>query len=103
MAEQDDQLLGCCALLSIAHAEFEIAKMAVTERARGTGIGRRLLTAAIERARALGATRLYLETNSSLGSAVHLYESLGFVHVPPERVKVSPYTRSNVHMELLLQ
>jgi len=62
-----------------------------------------LLAAAIGGGRGWGGRRLYLWANSSLGSAVHLYESLGFVHVPPERVKVSPYTRSNVHMELLLQ
>lgn len=68
----------------------------------GAGIGRRLLAATIEGARALGARRLYLETNSKLATAIHLYESLGFRHVPPERVTPSPYARSNVQMELHL-
>jgi len=96
------QPIGCCALLAMAPGEFEVAKMAVTLSAQGGGIGRRLLEKAIAVARAAGAHRLYLETNRKLGPAIHLYESLGFRHLPPERVVPSPYARSNVSMELLL-
>jgi putative acetyltransferase len=48
-------------------------------------------------ARALGATKLTLATNSKLPNAIHLYESLGFRHLPPEP---SPYARANVFMEM---
>jgi hypothetical protein len=54
-------------------------------------------------ARASGARRLYLETNRKLANAIHVYESLGFRHLPPERVVPSPYARANVYMELLVQ
>jgi hypothetical protein len=50
---------------------------------------------------ALGAESLYLETNDRLADAIHLYESLGFRHLPPERIVPSPYARANVYMELL--
>jgi hypothetical protein len=50
----------------------------------------------------MGAKRLYLETNSKLQSAIHVYESLGFKHLAPERVIPSPYARANVYMELWL-
>ena len=93
--------VGCCALLALAPGEFEVAKMAVAEAARGAGIGRRLLQRVIDAARDAGARRLYLETNRKLAPAVRLYESLGFRHLPPERVTPSPYTRSDVSMELV--
>jgi ribosomal protein S18 acetylase RimI-like enzyme len=71
--------------------------MAVDESSQGRGIGRRLLAYTIEQGRALGATSLYLESSSRLANAIHLYESLGFQHLPP---RPSPYVRANVFMEL---
>ena len=94
--------VGCCSMLPLAVGEFEIGKMAVTERCQRAGIGRKVLEAAIERARADGATRLYLETNEILTPARRLYESVGFRPVPPERVTPSPYARANVYLEMFL-
>jgi GNAT superfamily N-acetyltransferase len=76
--------------------------MAVSPSSQGTGVGRRLLEGTIAAARTLGVTRLYLETNSKLTPAVKLYESVGFCHLPPERITPSPYARANVFMELLI-
>src|ERR1700689_2030565 len=86
LAIRASQRVGCCALLALAPGEFEVAKMAVTESSQGAGIGRRLLEKAITQARAAGARRLYLETNRKLAPAIRLYESLGFPHLPAERV-----------------
>lgn len=94
--------IGCCALIRIGSQEFEVAKMAVAENRRGQGIGRRLLEYAVTQAKALGAQRLYLETNHKLGNAIHLYESVGFRHLPPERVTPSAYARADVYMEMFL-
>jgi putative acetyltransferase len=102
LAVRDGQTVGCCALLVIAPGEFEVAKMAVTESFRRAGIGRQLLAKAIAEARALGAHRLYLETNQKLESAIRLYESMGFRHLPPERIIPSVYERANVYMELFV-
>lgn len=102
LAIRDGQPIGCCALLVIAPGEFEVAKMTVAESFRGCGIGRSLLEKVIAEARALGARRLYLETNSKLTPAIRLYESLGFRHLPPERIVPSVYARANVYMELFL-
>jgi putative acetyltransferase len=103
MAIEDGSAIGTCALLAMEDGGFEVAKMTVAERCRGQGIGRKLLAHAIEHARAMGASRLYLETNNALQNAIHVYESLGFRHLPPERVHSSPYARANVYMELLLR
>jgi GNAT superfamily N-acetyltransferase len=102
LAVRGAEPVGCCALLAMREGEFEVAKMAVTERAQGLGIGRLLLEATIETARAAGARRLFLETNSKLAPAIRLYESAGFRHLPAERRKASPYARSDVQMELEL-
>ena len=46
--------------------------MAVTSSCQGSGIGRKLLEAAIEAARSAGARRLYRETNHVLTPAIRL-------------------------------
>src|SRR5260370_14712903 len=102
LAVRDSQAVGCCALLAMAPGEFEVAKMAVTESSQRAGIGRHLLERVIIEARASGAHRLYLETNRKLAPAIRLYESLGFRHLPPERIVPSPYARADVYMELYL-
>jgi putative acetyltransferase len=86
----------------LSKGEFEVAKMTVRESSRRTGIGRQLLETVIAEARASRAHRLYLETNRKLGGPIRLYESLGFRHLPPERVVVSPYARADVYMEFYL-
>jgi putative acetyltransferase len=102
MVIADGERIGCCALVFVKPGVFEVAKMAVSERYRGHGIGRRLLEYTIVQAKAMGAHTLELASNTKLANAVHLYESLGFRHLPPERVEPSPYARANVFMELHL-
>ena len=96
----DGEAVGCCALIRLADGGFELAKMAVTDAWRGRGLGRALMAAAVERARAAGAPRLYLETNSGLAPALALYRSFGFAEITPETP--SPYARADVIMELRL-
>ena len=101
-AVRDGARVGCCALLAMGPGQYELAKMAVTPAERRHGIGRRLMTAAIELAQQIGATRLYLETNHTLTGAIALYESMGFQHLPPARVTPSHYARADVFMERML-
>jgi putative acetyltransferase len=100
MAVVDGKAVGCCALLRMRQGVFEVAKMTVAEDCRGMGLGRKMLAYTIAQGKALGAESLYLETNANLRDAIHLYEALGFRHLPPERVTPSPYARANVFMEL---
>jgi putative acetyltransferase len=101
VAELDGEVVGCCALVPMKPGEFELAKMTISERARGQGVGRRLLVFAIALARVLHAHRLYLESNTKAASAIHLYEELGFRHMAaPEHE--SKYARANVFMEMFL-
>lgn len=101
-AIRSGEAVGCCALVTTAPGEYEVAKMAVTGAARGGGIGRALLERVVTEARASGAVRLVLETNHTLTPAIRLYESVGFRHVAAERRHVSDYARSDVQMEMRL-
>lgn len=99
MAFAEGRAVGCCALILVRPGVFELAKMAVSEELRGRGVGRKVLEAAVKEARGMGVTLLVLATNSKLENAVHLYESVGFRHLPPEP---SPYARADVFMEMAL-
>ena len=102
MAVAGEERIGCCALILAKEGVFELAKMAVSERYRGRGIGRGLIEYTVALAKLLGAHTLELASNSKLANAVHLYEAVGFRHMPLERVEPSPYARANVFMELHL-
>jgi putative acetyltransferase len=96
------ETVGCVALIPIGDGVYELSKMAVSPEVRGLGIGRRLLQHAITQAKLIGAKSLFLGSNAKLANAVHLYESVGFRHVPPEKIPPMPYTRANVFMEMPL-
>lgn len=99
VAEDAGRVVGCCGLMPVEPGVFEVAKMAVDEQYQGRGLGRKVLARTMEEGRALGAKKLYLETNHRLENAIHLYEALGFKHLPP---KISPYARADVFMEMWL-
>jgi putative acetyltransferase len=96
------EAVGCVALIPTGPGLFEISKMAVSPQLRVQGIGRRLLEHAIAHARTLGATALFLGSSTKLPAAVHLYESVGFSHVPPEQLPPNNYTRTDVFTRITL-
>jgi ribosomal protein S18 acetylase RimI-like enzyme len=54
----------------------------VAEPARGTGLGRALVDACLERARARGCARIELDVQSDNAPAIALYERMGFTLTP---------------------
>jgi len=100
VARLGEEVIGCVGLAPTAPDEFELVKMAVSPDHQGHGTGRRLIAAALERARALGGRRVHLESNARLASAVHLYEAFGFRHLEEHERTPSPYARADVHMVL---
>jgi GNAT superfamily N-acetyltransferase len=94
--DEAGEAVGCAALIAMADGGYEVAKMTVREDQRGTGLGRLLMQACIDAGADVGAPRLYLETNSSLGPALGLYRAMGFKDLAPT---ATPYVRADVFME----
>lgn len=99
MAMYNGEIVGTCALIKLNGNTYELAKMAVTENARGKGIGWLLGQAAIHKAREFSAETIFLESNTVLEPAINLYHKLGFRKIVG---KPSPYQRCNIQMELKL-
>ncbi|MDQ8044347.1 MAG: GNAT family N-acetyltransferase [Patulibacter sp.] len=101
IARAEGRAVGCVAIVPDGSGAWELSKMAVSPELRGQGLGRRILAAAIATARERGATSMFLGSSKRLANAVHLYEALGFEHVPPESIHM-PYDRADVFMRLEL-
>jgi N-acetylglutamate synthase-like GNAT family acetyltransferase/Mn-dependent DtxR family transcriptional regulator len=95
-----EQALGTCSLIKKEPGIYELAKMAVTEKARGRQIGKHLLAACIEKARQLKAEKVVLETNSQLTTAINLYRRFGFVFIENPSEQHAHYERGDTHMKL---
>jgi ribosomal protein S18 acetylase RimI-like enzyme len=100
-AVEGDRVIGTCAAVPQADGSFELAKLAVTPEAQGRGLGRALALAVIAFAKARGARRVVLVSNSALVQALRLYETLGFRHQPLPETR--PYADADVSMELVLE
>ena len=72
---------GCGALKFHGTEPAELKRMWVANRARGLGLGRRLLAELEDQARRHGATVVRLETNQALTEAITLYRSAGYAEV----------------------
>ncbi len=94
--------LGVCALIKMKESKYpyELAKMAVSPKAQRKNLGGLLGQAVIDKAKLLGASSLYLESNTILKPAINLYQKLGFKKIVGIE---SPYQRCNIQMELILK
>ncbi|MGD1889578.1 MAG: GNAT family N-acetyltransferase [Cyclobacteriaceae bacterium] len=99
IAELNGEVVGTSALFKVDDQLFELSKMTVAEKARGLGVGRKLGQATLKKARELSAQKVKLYSNDVLQPALHLYQKLGFQHVPLD-AEAEEYQRSNVQMEI---
>jgi GNAT superfamily N-acetyltransferase len=87
LAFVDGQLAGCGALRALADVDYpnacEMKRLFVRRAFRGFGLGRLLAQALMQRATEVGYSVLLLDTLDDMEAARDLYESLGFVEIPP--------------------
>ncbi len=98
-AKSCHEIVGTCALIKSGEKEFYLAKMGVAPAFQGKQIGKLLGLAAIEKAKAEGAKRIWLESSRKLVPAISLYLRLGFIEIPIDQ---TPYARADIRMELWL-
>lgn len=89
VAMSDTLPVGCVGLKGTDHLYAEIKRLWVAPSARGLGLGKRLMDAAEDAARALGIALLRLDTNSALPEAGQLYRTTGWREIP--RFNDDPY------------
>jgi len=83
--EEGDRVIGGGGIAPLAGGEpdtCELRKMYYLPVARGRGLGRELLELCLDRARAFGFRRCYLETLTGMDAAMRLYERMGFRRLP---------------------
>lgn len=78
VAYQGDTLVATGALIPEAPGVGRIVRMSVRADLRGRGLGRRMLDALVDEARARGDTQLVLETTSTWTDAIRFYTRYGF-------------------------
>lgn len=101
-AELDGEIVGTCGLFKVRKGVYELIKMAVTDKAQGKQVGKKLGMHVLEVAKQQGAHRVELQSNTRLKPALHLYRKLGFTEVPMDESS-QDYERADIMMVLDLK
>lgn len=101
-ARMEEKVVGTTAILKRDEKTYEIAKMAVTEKAQGMQVGRKLTKEAVARAKEKGAKKLILKTDNRLRAAVNLYRTFGFKVTQTESTASGKYERERFGIQMKL-
>ena len=87
IAEKDGENVGCVFLVRQSDDVAKLRMLLVHPKARGLGIGKRLVEECVRFARGRGYKKVTLWTNDVLTTARHIYQQTGFKLVAEERHK----------------
>lgn len=100
--DEQGTALATCMAIPRGDDEWEIAKLGSDPDREHHGYGKAVFEACVAWAKEHGAHRIYILTNSSLASAIHIYESHGFKRYYPESGGFGGYARGDYALEMLL-
>ncbi|PKO25164.1 MAG: MarR family transcriptional regulator [Betaproteobacteria bacterium HGW-Betaproteobacteria-8] len=94
------KVVAACALFNQGAGVFQLARMAVHVDRRRCGLADRLMLAVLEKLQEIGASSVYLLSNTKLTPAIALYKKHGFetIHLGPHE----EYARVDIVMEKVL-
>ena len=102
LARLDGEPAGCVAFYAQDAATIELKRMFVLPRARGHGMGGRMIDVLLAHARAAGFRRVRLSSHHSMHAAHAAYRRAGFRDVPVSAEFPSAVAGIDVCMELTL-
>jgi N-acetylglutamate synthase-like GNAT family acetyltransferase len=103
LAERNGKLIGCAAMVLRDGQLGQLRWVLVDQAARGVGLGKELVSFALDYARDNDCARVFLETTDGLPESQHLYEALGFEVVSDVREELWDGVRPLIRMELALK
>ena len=83
VAYTSGQPIACVCLHTLSPGLGEVKRLYIAPQARGQGLARQMMRAIEDRARTLGMTRLNLDTNAALTTAIALYRATGWTDIEP--------------------
>jgi len=95
----DTEIIGTASLIKKTNTVFELAKMAVSDKHQGFGIGKLLLEYCLKKATEKNMSKLILYSNTYLKSAIHLYKKYDFIET---ELDSKLYKRANIKMEKII-
>jgi len=84
VVEENGEVLGGAGIKPLKSNNIEICefnKMYFSPKVRGKGMGKALLDKCLQAAKQMGYKQCYIESDSRLKAAIHIYESFGFKHL----------------------
>lgn len=98
------ELVGYAGLrISPLDHSADVQTIAVSQQARGSGLGRRLMEQLLAKAKSAGAEQVFLEVKSSNDVAIALYKSLGFEQIDVRKRYYQPSGEDALVMRLKIR
>ncbi len=81
-ANNGDECIGVVSVKKLNSTDYEFCKLVVDEKARGLGLGKKLVQKCIDYVKEVHGKNLYLQSFHKLKIAVNMYKGMGFKDSP---------------------
>ncbi len=98
-AIENDEVMATCMTRKINSETWEICKLAANAKFKGKGAGGAVFDKCMEYAISNGAKKLFILSNSSLKTALHIYYKHGFKEI---KLNNYEYERGDIAFELTI-